>query len=186
MGCGELSVQNSGLWIDDFPLPHFFAGSSPISELLPETISSALRRAKKSNKRVLNCRKSKNERRLGLKINKAMKKIIMIVFGAIFLTGIAMNLQYAFNDYGIKTNNLHTSVFATGTTWPDLTKKAFCKIVDKVPCDYSTNSSYISLIQYYGNQDYWNELGYSQCTFCDNICVNNVFFPPGNWACCAD
>ena len=119
----------------------------------------------------------------------------MIILGAIFLTGIAMNLQYAFNDYGIKTNNLHTFVFATGTesgtepatgTWSESMKQVYCSVAGKVPCDYSTNSGYILLKQYLSDIPYYSGEGYTNQTFCDNTCVHDVYFPKGEWACCSN
>ena len=44
-----------------------------------------------------------------------MKKTLFLIISILFLAGLAMNIQYAVNDYGIKTHNLHNFVLADGT-----------------------------------------------------------------------
>jgi len=47
-----------------------------------------------------------------------MKKILLLICTVLFLLGIALNIQYAANDYDIKKNTIHTFILAddgTGT-----------------------------------------------------------------------
>ena len=45
-----------------------------------------------------------------------MKKIILFICLVLFLLGIALNFQYAVNDYDIKTNSLHPLILAQDST----------------------------------------------------------------------
>ena len=62
-----------------------------------------------------------------------MKKTLLLILAILFLAGLAMNIQYAVNDYGIKTN-LHNFVLATGSgtgevvvnCCPDCTQSGVC------------------------------------------------------------
>ena len=66
-----------------------------------------------------------------------MKKTLFLLLAILFLTGLAMNIQYAVNDYGIKTNNLPNFVLAneTGSTGTGGTARKYdCyKIIENDP-----------------------------------------------------
>ena len=64
-----------------------------------------------------------------------MKKTLLLILSILFLAGLVMNIQYAVNDYGIKTNNLHNFILADGTDGtsevvvsccPDCTQSGVC------------------------------------------------------------
>jgi len=44
-----------------------------------------------------------------------MKQILIFICAVLFLLGIAMNLQYAVNDYDFKTNSIHSVILAQDT-----------------------------------------------------------------------
>ena len=139
-------------------------------------------------KRVLTAEALKNEKSGGAQIYKDMKKIILFLCAVLFLLGIAMNLQYAVNNYDFKTNSIHSVILAaetTGTgTSDDAFKSMYCGLVNKSRCDFSTTDDYVEWKAYISNQFYYDNQGYTCQTCCKNFCVPNVYFIKGNWSCC--
>ena len=71
-----------------------------------------------------------------------MKKILSILCAVLFILGIAANIHYAVEGYGMKKNNLNLSVFAQGTGSDP--EEECSKLV--VPAEHSKTSK---------KSDYW-------------------------------
>jgi len=78
-----------------------------------------------------------------------MEKILSLICTALFLLGIAMNIQYAANNYDIKKNTIHTVILAQdGTSTGDGTTNTWegKKLADvSCTCPEPSNASGHSL-----------------------------------------
>jgi len=103
-----------------------------------------------------------------------MKKIILFLCAALFLLGIAMNLQYAVNDYDFKTNSIHSVILAQdGTGTGTGTGGSNYKI-----CYYKGNSTF---------SDYYScEKDYPDIGACGNTGRQNKWFSSDKSSCTED
>ena len=114
-----------------------------------------------------------------------MKKIILFLCTALFLLGIAMNLQYAVNDYDFKTNSIHSVILAnetgTGTGTGTADPKLACLLIFKKGCDVAEKVIPGSLYDH--ESWWWDEQGYSYtsryCGDCDE-----AYIVYKGWGCC--